>query len=78
MTPGTDRGRRQPLGDTPPQHWTAARKADLLEYLRKGQITREEALQRYDLSEEELASMEARHERFGLAGLKAKKVQVLR
>ena len=70
-------------GDTtlPASHtgrWTIRRKAALLDAIRKGGITLEEARQRYSLSIEELRSWERYFERHGLPGLRITRLQIYR
>jgi transposase-like protein len=61
-----------------PQRWTAARKAAMLEALRRGKLTIEEACQRYAISIEELRAWERHFERHGVYGLRAKRIQLYR
>ena len=60
------------------RRWTAPRKAAVLEALRSGNLTVEEACQRYALSVEELAAWERHFERHGVYGLHATRVQLYR
>jgi Protein of unknown function (DUF1153) len=46
--------------------------------VRSGRITMEEALRRYQLSEEEFLSWQRAFETYGLAGLRATRVQQFR
>jgi hypothetical protein len=54
--------------------WTAARKRDVVHRLEAGELTREEAMRKYGLSEAELASWEERA-RLGVDALKQKAVR---
>jgi hypothetical protein len=56
----------------PPEtkRWSSRRKAAILVGVRTGVLTREEACQRYLLSEEEFASWEAAFDRAGIPGLR--------
>jgi len=67
-------------GPPPPntRRWTAPRKAAVLEALRSGTLTVEEARERYDLSVEELRAWELHFERHGVYGLHATRVQLYR
>jgi hypothetical protein len=49
--------------------WSARRKANVIEAIRAGDLSREEAFARYDLSPEELASWEKRYAAHGRKGL---------
>jgi hypothetical protein len=60
------------------QRWTIRRKAALLEALRSGTLTPEQARDRYALSTEEIGSWERQLERHGLYGLRATCVQIYR
>ena len=64
----------------PPEtkRWTSRRKAAILVAVRAGVITREEACQRYLLSEEELAGWEVAFDRAGIPGLLARKLHSYR
>jgi len=52
------------------QRWTSRRKAAILIALRAGVMTREEACQRYFISEEELVRWEMAFDRVGIPGLR--------
>lgn len=57
-----------PSADT--KRWSSRRKAAVVVATRTGVITREEACQRYLLSEEELAAWESAFDRSGIRGLR--------
>jgi len=65
-----------PAPSTP--RWTVRHKAALLEALRRGALTLEEASHRYALSLEELRTWERDFERFGVHGLRATRLQIYR
>jgi len=68
---GLDKGKAGlvlPPADT--RRWSSRRKAAVVVATRTGVITREEACQRYLLSDEELASWEAAFDRSGIPGLR--------
>jgi hypothetical protein len=64
----------------PPEtkRWSSRRKAAILVAVRTGVITREEACQRYLLSEEELAGWEVAFDRAGIPGLLVTRLQSYR
>ena len=69
------------MDDLPPPNtirWVARRKAAVVAAVRSGRITMEEALRRYQLSEEEFLSWQRTFETHGLAGLRATRVQQYR
>jgi hypothetical protein len=66
------------LPPTTSRRWTIRRKAGVLEALRRGALTLEEASQRYALSLEELRAWERDLERYGLYGLRATRLQIYR
>lgn len=66
---------RADLPDPETRRWVASRKAAVVRALEHGLITREEALSRYALSEEELDSWQSAVERHGLLALKATSLQ---
>jgi hypothetical protein len=57
-----------PAADT--KRWSSRRKAAVLVAIRTGVLTREEACERYLISEEELALWEAAFDRNGIPGLR--------
>jgi len=66
------------MDDLPPPNtmrWVARRKAAVVAAVRSGKITMEEALRRYQLSEEEFLSWQRAFETYGLAGLRVTRVQ---
>jgi Protein of unknown function (DUF1153) len=69
------------MGDLPPpntKRWVVRRKAAVVAAVRSGRITMEEALRRYQLSEEEFLSWQRALEAHGLAGLRTTRVQQYR
>ena len=58
--------------------WTVSRKAAVVAAVRSGTITLEEALRRFQLSEEEFLSWQRAFEAHGPAGLRATRVQQYR
>ena len=60
------------------RRWTAGRKAAVLQAVRSGLLTLEEASKRYRLSVEELHAWERDLDQHGLYGLRAKQVQAHR
>jgi transposase len=69
------------MDDLPPPNttrWVARRKAAVVAAVRSGGITMEEALHRYQISEEEYLSWERAFETHGFAGLRATRVQQYR
>lgn len=69
------------MGDLPPpntKRWVVRRKAAVVAAVRSGRITMEEALRRYQLSEEEFLSWQRALEAHGLAGLRAPRIQQYR
>ena len=70
--------RSSPMDDLPPPNtmrWVARRKAAVVAAVRSGRIMMEEALHRYQISEEEYLSWQRAFETHGLAGLRATRVQ---
>jgi Protein of unknown function (DUF1153) len=72
----TERELRLPSPNT--RRWTIRRKGAVLEALRSGALTLEQASQRYALSLEELRAWERDFERYGLYGLRATRLQIYR
>jgi Protein of unknown function (DUF1153) len=67
-----------PMEDLPPPNttrWVIRRKAAVVAAVRSGRITMEEALLRYQLSEEEFLSWQRAFETHGLAGLRVTRVR---
>jgi hypothetical protein len=70
-----------PPPELPPpnvQRWTIRRKATVLTAIANGVLTRGEACQRYQLSEEELLSWQRAYEAHGLPGLRSTRLQQYR
>jgi hypothetical protein len=70
-----------PMADLPPPNttrWVVRRKAAVVTAVRSGKITMEEALHRYQLTEEEFLSWQRAFEGHGLAGLRATRLQQYR
>ncbi len=64
--------------DLPPPEttrWVASRKAIVTNAVRFGLLTQEEAMERYDLTEEELDEWSSAIERHGIGALKATALQ---
>jgi len=71
----------QSTDDLPPpntKRWVIRRKAAVVAAVRSGKITMEEALRRYQLTEEEFLSWQRAFETHGLPGLRATRVQQYR
>lgn len=68
------------LADLPPPdtRWVASRKAAVVRAVEHALLTREEALRRYDLTEEEFASWQAAVSRHGIGALKVTALQRFR
>ena len=69
------------MDDLPPPNttrWTIRRKAAVVAAVRSGTISMEEAMRRYQLSEEEFLSWQRAFETHGLAGLRATRIQQYR
>jgi len=67
--------------DLPPpntRRWVVRRKAAVVTAVRAGRITLEEALQRYQLTEEDYRSWDRAFEAHGLPGLRATRLQQYR
>ena len=67
--------------DLPPPNtsrWVVRRKAGVVTAVRTARITLEEALQRYQLTEEEYRSWERAFEQHGLPGLRSTRLQQYR
>ena len=60
------------------RRWVVRRKAAVVTAVRTGRITLVEALQRYQLTEEEYRSWERAFEHHGLAGLRSTRLQQYR
>ncbi len=55
--------------------WVVRRKAELVAAIRGGLLTRQEACERYQLSEEELESWASSLDSFGVRGLRSTRLQ---
>ena len=66
---------RADLPEPETRRWVASRKAAVVQALEHGLITREEALSRYSLSEEELDAWQSAVEQHGITALKATTLQ---
>ena len=66
---------RADLPDPQTRRWVASRKAAVVRALEYGLIAMEEAMARYDLSEEELKGWQSAVDRFGENALKATTLQ---
>jgi hypothetical protein len=69
------------MGELPPfntERWVVSRKAAVVTAVRRGKISLEAALHRYQLSEEEFRSWQRALEIYGLPGLRATHVQEYR
>lgn len=60
------------------RRWVVRRKAAVVTAVRNGRVTLEEALQRYQLTEEEYRSWERAFEQHGLPGLRSTRLQQYR
>ena len=60
------------------RRWTIRRKAAVLQAVRSGALTLEQARERYAISVEEIRAWERQLERHGLYGLRATHVQIYR
>lgn len=73
--------RKRSQTELPPRstrRWTFRRKGAVLEAIRRGVLTAEQARERYGLSVEELDGWQRDFERHGLYGLRATRRQVYR
>jgi hypothetical protein len=72
--------RRMTIELPPPDttHWTVRRKAAVVEAIRIGMITLEEACLRYGLTNEECLSWQRAIEQHGIPGLRATRVGIYR
>ena len=69
------------LVDLPPpdtKRWVARRKAVIVDAVRRGAISLEEACRRYELSVEEFAAWQRAIEAHGVAGLRVTRLQIYR
>lgn len=73
--------REKSLGSLPPpntQRWVVRRKAQVVAAVRAGDLTLEQACQRYSLSEEEFRSWMTLYNDHGVRGLRATRMQEYR
>src|SRR5579862_9030733 len=78
---GTANDECSPTFELPPSHtvrWVSRRKAAVLDAVRKGVLTEEEACRRYQLSAEELSAWRRDIDRYGVGGLRATRFQIYR
>jgi Protein of unknown function (DUF1153) len=69
------------MGELPPantKRWVVRRKAAVVAAVQGGKITLEEALSRYQLTEEEFLAWQRAYEAHGLPGLRATRLQQYR
>ena len=69
------------MGELPPANttrWVVRRKAAVVAAVQGGKITLEEALRRYQLTEEEFRAWQRAYEAHGLPGLRATRLQQYR
>jgi transposase-like protein len=69
------------MAELPPantRRWVVRRKAAVVAAVQNGKITLEEACRRYELTEEEFRSWQRDYQSYGLAGLRATRVQQYR
>jgi transposase-like protein len=62
----------------PGQRWTPLRKAGVVEAVRSGRLTLEEACRRFELSVEEFTTWQTALDRHGVAGLRSTRSQLYR
>lgn len=62
----------------PTKRWTTRRKATVVEAVRNGSLTLEEACERYRLSVDEFLAWERAIARHGVPGLRATRLQIYR
>ncbi len=65
-------------GVAPVQRWTPARKAEVVKAIQRGRMTFNEALERHDLTPEELTGWIAREAAHGHRGLSVTRLQQVR
>jgi len=63
------------LPDSKTRRWVVSRKAAVVRAIKHGLLSEEEAMKRYDLSEEELSAWQSAVEKYGVNALKATTVQ---
>lgn len=59
---------------TPGKRWTPGRKVAVVEAIRSGQMTRADAIERYDLTEDELLNWIGKVERYGPGGVRLRSI----
>ena len=69
---------RADLPDASTRRWVASRKASVVKAVAAGLLSREEALETYALSDEELSEWESAVQNHGIGALKATAVQKFR
>lgn len=62
----------------PGQRWVASRKAAVIEAVRAGRLSLEEAYRRYELCPDEFRSWAAAVDKHGVPGLRATRLQIYR
>ncbi len=60
------------------RRWVARRKAEVVTAVRSGLLSLKEALERYNLTEEEFESWERAIDKFGMGGLRVTRIQEFR
>lgn len=74
-------GEKMTINDLPPHdttRWVPRRKARVVAAVEGGLITAEEALERYDITDEEFACWKSALHRFGMRGLRVTKINHVR
>lgn len=66
------------IADPPPDRWVPDRKAKVVQAIRDGKLTIEQAIEKFGLTREELSEWMRFHERFGENGLRASKLRLYR
>ncbi|HUJ48286.1 MAG TPA: DUF1153 domain-containing protein [Rhizomicrobium sp.] len=65
-------------GSSKALRWVARRKAEVIDAIRKGEMSFAEACEQYNLSADELFSWQTAYKQHGLGGLRAMRVQICR
>jgi len=79
--PGNASAKKSSLGELPPGdigRWVASRKSQIVNAVRAGQLTLDEACERYMLSPEEFLNWERIVDQHGVRGLRCRQVQFRR